>query len=394
MKIKREVKLALTAFLAVGAFIWGISYLKGISLFETRDLYHAIYDRVEGLKISSGVFYRGYQVGQVTDIAFTGARYDKVLVKFLIKKELQLPKNSLASIQSGDLMGTKVINLVPGESEELAVHGDTLRSEVEQGLIEQVSQQILPLKRKAETLFSSLDSVLVIVQGVFNERTKQSLSGSLLSIERTLTNLEDASGNLDMLLRTESGRIQQILDNVNSITTNLARSNAEISSLFTNLADISDSLRVANPKHSLDLLNRVLQEVDEIAGKINRGKGTLGALVDDDDLYHTLNLVMENLNRLLVEFRYNPKKFIRLSLVDFSSTKEVFEYGVVVYESPERLPLHGDLYKQNPDLKEIQYKGKYLYLIGSYKRLKSAQEKLRSVIERYNNSYIIKIDFE
>ncbi|MDR1274549.1 MAG: MlaD family protein [Odoribacteraceae bacterium] len=394
MKVKREVKLALTAILAAGALIWGISFLKGSSLFERRMLYYGVYDRVEGLKISSGVVFRGYQVGQVVDITFTGSRNDRVVVKFATKKGLRLPVNTLASIQSGDLMGTKVINLVPGNSTEVALDGDTLRAEVEQGLLEQVSHQILPLKQKAESLFSSLDSVLVIIQHLFNEETKESLSNSFLSIGRTLTNLEEASGNLDTLLRTESGRIRQILDNVNDITTNLRGSNREIGSLFANLADVSDSLRAANPKHTLELLNRCLQEIDGVMSKIGKGKGTLGALVDDNDLYYNLDMAVENLNRLLVEFRYNPKKFIRLSLLDFSSARDVFEYGVVIRESSERLSPRDEFLKQNPGIREIKYKDKYLYLAGSYKRLKGAQGKLKNVIERYNDAYIVKIDFE
>jgi phospholipid/cholesterol/gamma-HCH transport system substrate-binding protein len=394
MKIKREVKLALTAIGAVIVLIWGISFLKGSSLFESRHLFYGVYDRVEGLKISSGVIYRGYQVGQVTDILFTGSRDEQVLVKFSTSKSLRLPRNTQACIQSGDLMGTKVINLVPGDSPEMAVSGDTLCSTVERGLLESVSEQILPLKQKAESLFASLDSVLVIVQGLFNEKTKESLSNSFLSIGRTLSYLEDASGNLDTLLREESGRITQILDNVNAITANLKDSNGEISTLFANLADISDSLRVANPKHTLDLLNHALLEIGEITSKIGTGKGTLGALVDNSDLYHSLNMAMENLNRLLVEFRYNPKKYIRLSLIDFSSSRDVFEYGIVIRESVERLQPTDDFFKQNAGVKEIKYKDKYLYLSGTYKRLKSAQAKLKNVIKRYENAYIVKIDFE
>jgi phospholipid/cholesterol/gamma-HCH transport system substrate-binding protein len=394
MRIKREVKLALTAILAAGVLIWGLTYLKGISLFETRNVYHGVYDRVEGLKISSAVLYRGYQVGQVTGISFTGARAEKVLVTFSVKKELQLHRNTLASIQSGDLMGTKVINLLPGDQDQPAVSGDTLRTEVERGLLEQVSQQILPLKQKAETLFASLDSVLVIVQGLFNDKTKQSLSNSFLSIGRTLANLEYASGNLDTLLQTESGRLRQILDNVSSITTNLKNSDAEITAFFANLADITDSLRAANPKHSFDLLNEALQELGSITSKVNSGYGTLGALVEDSDLYYNLNMATENLNRLLVEFRYNPKKFIRLSLLDFSSSKEVLEYGVVIHESGERLSPRAELYKQHPELREVKYKDRYIYLVATYKNLKGARAKLKSVIEQYHNAYIVKIDFE
>lgn len=102
----------------------------------------------------------------------------------------------------------------------------------------------------------------------------------------------------------------------------------------------------------------------------------------------------ENLNRLLVEFRYNPKRFINLSLIDFSSGKNALEeYGVVIFESSERLDINSELYVQNPGLKEVKYKDKYLYIIDSYKKLKPAQRKLDDVIKRYNDAYIVKIDF-
>lgn len=114
MKIRREAKLALTALAAVFILIWGINFLKGSSLFESKSTFYGVYDSVEGLKVSSGVIYRGYQVGQVISIQFTGERFDRVLVKFSVDKGLELPSNTLAMIQSADLMGSKVVALVPG----------------------------------------------------------------------------------------------------------------------------------------------------------------------------------------------------------------------------------------------------------------------------------------
>ena len=245
MKIKREAKLALTALAAVFILIWGINFLKGSSLFESKSTFYGVYDSVEGLKVSSGVIYRGYQVGQVISIQFTGERFDRVLVKFSVNKGLELPSNTLAMIQSADLMGSKVIALMPGDSRVSAVSGDTLRSQVERGLMEQVSQQMLPLKQKAERLLGSLDSVMLIVQGLFNEETKKNLSNSFGSIDRTLRNLEGASGNLDTLIQGESVRISSILQNVNSITGNLKNNNEEISNILSNVSAISDSLRRA-----------------------------------------------------------------------------------------------------------------------------------------------------
>ena len=394
MKIRREAKLALTALAAVFILIWGINFLKGSSLFESKSTFYGVYDSVEGLKVSSGVIYRGYQVGQVISIQFTGERFDRVLVKFSVDKGLELPSNTLAMIQSADLMGSKVVALVPGDSHVFAVSGDTLRSQVERGLMEQVSQQMLPLKQKAERLLGSLDSVLLIVQGLFNEETKKNLSNSFGSIDRTLRNLEGASGNLDTLIQGESARISSILQDVNSITGNLRNNNEEISNILGNVSAISDSLRQASLPQTLMSLDYILATTDSIMNKINRGEGTIGALLNDNDLYYNLNQVSENLNRLLVEFRYNPKRFINLSLIDFSSGKNALEeYGVVIFESLERLDINSELYMQNPGLKEVKYKDKYLYIIDSYKKLKPAQRKLDDVIKRYNDAYIVKIDF-
>ena len=394
MKIRREAKLALTALAAVFILIWGINFLKGSSLFESKSTFYGVYDSVEGLKVSSGVIYRGYQVGQVISIQFTGERFDRVLVKFSVDKGLELPSNTLAMIQSADLMGSKVVALVPGDSHVFAVSGDTLRSQVERGLMEQVSQQMLPLKQKAERLLGSLDSVLLIVQGLFNEETKKNLSNSFGSIDRTLRNLEGASGNLDTLIQGESARISSILQDVNSITGNLRNNNEEISNILGNVSAISDSLRQASLHQTLMSLDYILATTDSIMNKINRGEGTIGALLNDNDLYYNLNQVSENLNRLLVEFRYNPKRFINLSLIDFSSGKNALEeYGVVIFESLERLDINSELYMQNPGLKEVKYKDKYLYIIDSYKKLKPAQRKLDDVRKRYNYAYIVKIDF-
>lgn len=75
---------------------------------------------------------------------------------------------------------------------------------------------------------------MLIVQGLFNEETKKNLSNSFGSIDRTLRNLEGASGNLDTLIQGESARISSILQDVNSITGNLRNNNEEISNILGN----------------------------------------------------------------------------------------------------------------------------------------------------------------
>ena len=318
MKINREVKLALAAVAAVCILIWGINFLKGSSLFDSKTTYYGVYDNVGGLKVSSGVIYRGYQVGQVSNIVFTGERMDKVLVEFFLKDNLSLSKDTRAVIQSADLMGSKVINLLPGTADATLQDGDTLIAEVEQGMMEQVGQQIAPFKVRLERLMTSLDSTLLTIREVLDERTVNGLKNSFQSVEQMLDNLEGVSGKLNVML-DENGRVDNILENVEGITENLKNNDERVSRIMDNMSVLSDSLRRVPVNQTVRDLNNMTLRIDSILMKMNRGKGTAGAFLNDNNLYYSLNDVAENLNRLLVEFRYNPKKFIRLSLVDFSA---------------------------------------------------------------------------
>ena len=381
MKVKREVKLALTAIAAVVILIWGINFLKAKALFDRNNVFYGIYDRVDGLKVSSSVIYRGYSVGQVSAIQFTGERYDKVLVQFTVGKKLQISSNTIAAIRSADLMGSKAINLIPGDATTYAQSGDTLRTELELGIMEQLNKQLEPLKKKAETVMVSLDTVLVALQEIFSEDANGNIRGSLKSVSRTLDNVEHASGTLNDLLANESSRISKILENINSITGSL-----------DNITEISDSLKAVNLANTVRYLNSVLAQTDSIVMKINRGKGTLGGVVNDRDLYYNLTAVSENLNKLLTEFRQNPKRFVNLSLFDFSSGKSTQDtYGIVIAESEEPLALDSELYRKYPDLREMRKNGKYLYLIQTYKNLKQAEKDLKDVNKIFKQSFIVKI---
>lgn len=374
--IRREVKLAITAVAAVIILIWGINFLKARALFDKNQVFYGIYDKVDGLKVSSSVVYRGYGVGQVNDIRFVGAHYDKVLVEFSVGKNLQIPSNTIASIQSADLMGGKAIQLLPGDSDVYAKSGDTLRSELSVGLLEQLE----PLKEKTGRVMTSLDTVLFSLSELFDENNDGNIRSSLKSVGRTLVYVEQASETLNVLLNKESARISDILSDIHKVT--------------GNVESISDSLKAVQPANLLLRLHDVLMQTDSIVAKVNRGAGTLGSVVNNNELYDNLSLVSENLNRLLVEFRQNPKRFVNFSVFDFGGNKkqEENEYGIVVAESVTSLPLNAGLYVEYPDLKEIRKNGAYLYIVYSNANLKQVRKELEEVKKVFGEAYIVKLD--
>ena len=135
-------------------------------------------------------------------------------------------------------------------------------------------------------------------------------------------------------------------------------------------------------------------QADSIVIKINQGQGTLGNVVNDNELYYNLTAVSENLDKLLTEFRQNPKRFLNLSVFDFSSGKNMLQndYGIVVAQTDKPLALNADMYLQYPDLKEIRRNGKFLYLIQTYKNLKQAEKDLGNVKKSFKDAFIVKIE--
>lgn len=314
MKISRELKVGFIFVVAIAGLIWGFNFLKGKNVFKQSTVYYAVYDDINGLARSNPVLIHGLKVGQVSDIYFKPDMSGKVIVEMNLSKEFPIPSNSVARIFSADLMGSRAVNLIIGDSDEIAVSGDTLFTSVETTLKEEVNQQILPLKRKAEDLIASIDSMVVAVQGVFNKDIRAELLASVKSIRKTFRNLESTSTNIDTLVIEQSGRLASILYNIDMITKNLKENEAQINAVFANLETITDSLSQSHIPETFHNLNEVVYDISVITDKIERGEGTLGQLVHNDTLYIELERTARELNMLLEDIRLNPKRYVKFSI--------------------------------------------------------------------------------
>lgn len=313
MKISREIKVGLVFLASVAIFVWGFNFLKGTSMFSGSRLLYAVYDKVDGLDKANKVKVNGLNIGQVKDLDFLEGS-SKIVAEFYIKSDIKIPANSVARIYATDLLGSKAVEIILGDSKKYLQSGDTLRSEMESSLKDQLSEQVEPLKKKALVLINSVDSVMMVIQSIFNENTRSSLASSLENIRNTLGNLENASSNIDTILISGKARVQNIMANAESISRNLKENNENINTILTNFAALSDSLAEADIPQTLRDASTAVNNLKVISDKINRGEGTLGQLITNDSLYLELNNSMNSLNLFLEDIRLNPKKYVKLSL--------------------------------------------------------------------------------
>lgn len=323
MKISPEVKIGVYSIVVIVLFVIGLNYLKGKDVFRKHRSVYAVYSSVNGLLDASPVFVNGLTVGKVTEMRFINPGAPKVLVKLTLYNSIAIPLDSKARINS-DLLGTKSIQIVLGKSATAIGDGDTLQSENPMTLTEEVSQQVAPIKLKAENLLSSLDTMVTALHAVFNAETRRNLSESFSRIRTTLANLENTTYNLDTLVYGQRNRLEHILLNVESITENFKQNDQNISNILQNFSNISDSLARLNLAGTLTHVNNALTQVETITQKINQGQGSLGMLINNPTLYNNLDKSAKELDLLITDIKLNPYRYLNVSV--FPPSKKKLEY--------------------------------------------------------------------
>jgi len=314
LKIKREFKIGLVSLAALLLFIWGFTFLKGRDLFLKETHYFAVYPQVSGLVEGSTVELSGVKVGRIEKIFFHPENPSMVVVRFAIKSHLIVPQNTVVRIFSSDLLGTRAVELKLGDSPLPALKGDTLIPEIQVSISEEVSVQMLPVKMKAENLMLSIDSVMAVIQYIFNENTRDNIRKSFENINQTISNLEQTSYNLDTLVSQQRGNISNIFANIEAISLNIRKSNQQISNVIDNLSSISDSLAKADIINVINNTNKALTDVAQIVEKINTGNGTLGLLINNDSVYNNLEKASSDLQKLIEDLHNNPKRYMHFSI--------------------------------------------------------------------------------
>ncbi|TKG94365.1 MCE family protein [Puteibacter caeruleilacunae] len=398
MNTKRLSKTGLLIVVSIFALYWGVNYLKGNDVFKSVDTYHVRYQKVDGLVESSAVILNGYKIGQVNEVKFADDASGDLLVTFNLPEGFKVPKNTLAKIISTDLMGTKSISLILTNEKEFHKSGDTLKSDIEGDLKEQVSMQIAPLKNKAEDLLSSLDSAITVVTYVFNESTRDNLKESFEHINNTIYNLEKTSQDLSEMIKINKLAITSIVANMDSITTTISTNRGDIKEITNNLAAFTDTLANMELAGLVKKTNNTMANIDSIVYSIQNQEGSLGLFLKDPALYANLTDASKDLDRLLRDFRANPERYVHFSAIDLG--KDIYispsenggnskiTYKVFLLSSDIKLEVSSALF-DGYEVEEQKVVDSFNYFTGSTNNYQQALETYETVRSDFPNAEII-----
>ena len=281
--------------------------LVGLALITGRSgpasEYLVQYRNVTGLRYGAPVFYEGYRIGDVGGIqpqrSAAGTRYKVTLV---VKRDWQIPKDSVAHLQSTGLLADMSIGIKEGASREMLAAGAEIRSaesadvfaafselagEVSNLTRDQITPMVKQLSLRVESITGALDDnapeIIGQAQALLDKlNSASSAMDELLKPENRaavaaiLGNVQGLSGELRETRKTVDGAISELAD--------IARENrGDIRSATTDLATVMASLssRMDVITHHLESATRNL---DEFSREIRRNPGQLLRSPEPDKL--------------------------------------------------------------------------------------------------------------
>jgi phospholipid/cholesterol/gamma-HCH transport system substrate-binding protein len=300
LTLSKEIKAAIFVLSTIFLFIFGFNFLKGSSILDKQKTVYAVYDEVDGLLVGANVMINGLSIGNVTDLNFL-PNSTKIVVTLKIKDKINFSSNSSATIYETGVLGGLAIAIEPIFQQGMIVKsGDTLNSNIRPGLTELINRQIEPLQRKLESTLTSVDSIFSGASYVLNKETQNDIKESLNTLTSAVKAINNSSLIIEKTLTEKNSQINNSIDNIESITTNLSNVSKELNDF--GLANV-----LSNLEKSVDGINLIVTN-------LNSNNSSLGKLISNDEVYNNLNLSIENLNLLINDIKTNPKKYVHFSV--------------------------------------------------------------------------------
>jgi phospholipid/cholesterol/gamma-HCH transport system substrate-binding protein len=301
LRYSREIKTGVFAVVSILLFILGYQYMKNSKLFQVSREFYVVYENVVGLEAGAPVTINGMRVGKVKNLALANKAGDGVLVTFLLENDFEFPKSSAVKIYASGIIGGNNLAILPAVGDPIMSRaGDTLRGELESGMIDGLIEKFSPIEKSLLSTLTKVDSVLSDIDQVLDARSKQHLRQSMESLSVAMEQLSQTATGLNLLVDRNQNELDAAFKSILKTS--------------TNLETITDSIAAVNTAQMLKDLSGSISALNQITNSMAQGEGSLGALIQDDGLYQDLRTLTEDAQNLLKDIKSQPKRYVHFSL--------------------------------------------------------------------------------
>ncbi|MCP9200162.1 MlaD family protein [Gramella sp. GC03-9] len=299
MEKSTSQKIKLGVFVSLGSIllIAALYFIGNRQHLFTRNMaVFAEFENVNGLQIGNNVRYSGINVGTVSKIEMIGD--SRIIVQMMVEENTArfIKRDAIASIGSDGLVGSMVVNILPGQEDLKAISaGDTIKTYSRIGADDMLST--LNVTNENAALLTS--DLLKITEKILEARGTLGVLVSDTTLARdiqvTLANLKETSAQTSRAMR--------------KINTELARINIQESVAGTLLSDTLSGDRIENVIRNLDSASSqiidITARVNSMITEIKEGEGALNYLSQNRELVENIDTTMLNIKQSSVKLNEN-----------------------------------------------------------------------------------------
>ncbi|WP_447976585.1 MlaD family protein [Candidatus Nitrospira bockiana] len=314
-----QVKIGLVVSVALVMLTLAIMNMNhGLALLTRQVELQAVVSHTQGLKVGGPVRMNGVDIGNVRDIDLTHDS-DAVRIVFTVKPSAlaHLREDASVRIRALGLLGDKFLDLSPGTPSRPPLQpGQTLSG--------QGDADVTTLASGAGATLDRLDTAIAELQRILaGISAGQGTAGKLVSdpelydrSQRLLEKLETASDKgLGLLGKVERGE-----GTVGKLVTDpefYNRANRALNDVIQ-LAGRLNARDGTLVKLSDPTLYRRLDDLtsrgEQLLNRIQRGEGTIGKLVTEEELYARADKLLTDLEQLVADVKQHPTRYFKFSL--------------------------------------------------------------------------------
>ncbi|QAA81119.1 MCE family protein [Aequorivita sp. H23M31] len=266
-------------------------------IFSNNIQLYAVFDNVSGLQVGNNVRYSGINVGTVAKIKMEEVGKISVEMKVDEKSARFIKKDAVATISSDGLVGSMVVNIVPGKEQESVsvVSGDFIQSSKDVS----IDQMLSTLNNTSEDL-AKISNQILMGKGTLGVLINDTIMAQ--NIQQMMVELR----------KTSDGTVLA-MDKINKI---ISKINYDESAAAVLLSDTSTANQVkdifADLEKSSKNINAMTENLNEYLNEIKSGKGALNYITQNEDFTKDLDSTMiqikeasEKLNQNMEALQHN-----------------------------------------------------------------------------------------
>ncbi len=282
-----EIKVGVMTIISVIVLFFGALYLNEQSLSGGRNRITIYFKDIEGLNKGDLVKVRGVKKGQIEDIHLEPKR---VRVIALVDKDVIIKDDYIIIIKNLSLMGGQFLDVFPGTGKEITKL-DSLEG-IPEGSVTGMLARMMKVVLNLEVTMARLDTLLANKQ-----------------IDRAITNAADLTANINDVINDNKQDLKTTLRNLRSLSAKLSYivGSPEIREATQSFARIGPEA-----EELIFKLDRIANDLDDITSGVKKGKGSLGKVIKQEDLYNDLRGTLKDVRLLLDDIKKHPHKYIKV----------------------------------------------------------------------------------